>query len=321
MTNKRSGRVAAALLLAACAAFPQTPAALPAFEVATIKPAAPITPQAMMSGKVHIGLKIESGRVDIGFMSLSALIGAAYEVKPYQITGPDWITSERFDIMAKLPEGATKEQVPDMLKALLAERFKLTVHHEGKEHPIYELVVGKNGSKLNPSPSDVPADITPPADSKGSSAGFTLGSGNSQMRVVPSPDGKGATTTGGETGKTAVTMGPDGMMHMEIEKMTMAKLAETLSGMAGRPVLDKTGLAGNYQVALDLSMQDMMSAARAAGVGGPGMPAPPPADAASDPSGGSAFTSVEKLGLRLEPKKESIDSIVVDHIEKTPTEN
>lgn len=309
-------KLAAALLLAVGAAFPQT-----AFEVATIKPAAPITPQAMMSGKVHIGMKIEAGRVDIGFMSLSALIGAAYEVKPYQITGPDWMTGERFDIMAKLPEGAAKEQVPDMLKALLAERFRLTVHHEGKEQPVYELVVGKSGSKLKESPPDPPADAAPLADSKGSSAGFTLGSGNSQMRVVPNPDGKGATTTGGEMGKTAVTMGPDGLMHMEIERITLAKFAETLSGMAGRPVLDKTGLPGNYQIALDLSMQDMMSAARAAGVGGPGMPALPPTDAASDPSGGSVFTSVEKLGLRLEPRKEQIDAIVVDHIEKTPTEN
>jgi uncharacterized protein (TIGR03435 family) len=124
-----------------------------------------------------------------------------------------------------------------------------------------------------------------------------------------------------------MTMGPDGMMHMEVEKITMPKFAEMLTSMAGRPVLDKTGLQGNYQIALDLSMQDMMSAARAMGpgMGGSGMPAPggnpAPADAASDPSGGSAFASVQKLGLRLEPKKEQIDAVVIDHMEKSPTEN
>jgi uncharacterized protein (TIGR03435 family) len=227
-----------------------------------------------------------------------------------------------------MPEGATKEQVPDMLKALLAERFKLTVHREGKEQAVYELVVGKNGSKLKESPADPPADAAPPAaDAKGSGGGFTVRSGNDQVHVTPNAAGRGAVITGGENGRTAMTMGPDGMMHMEVEKITMPKFAEMLTSMAGRPVLDKTGLQGNYQIALDLSMQDMMSAARAMGpgMGGSGMPAPggnpAPADAASDPSGGSAFASVQKLGLRLEPKKEQIDAVVIDHMEKSPTEN
>jgi uncharacterized protein (TIGR03435 family) len=331
-------RIAAGLLVAACAAFPQTPAAAPAFEVATIKPAVPITPQAVMSGKLHVGMKIESGRADIGFMSLSDLIGAAYEVKTYQISGPDWMGSQRFDILAKMPEGASKEQVPDMLKALLAERFRLALHRAGKEHAIYALVVGKNGLKLKESPPDdviapagAEAGTDPAPGPKPAGGGFTVGAGGSQVRVTPNADGKGVSVSGGENGKTAVRMGADGTMHMEVEKVTMPKFAEMLSRFAGRPVVDMTGLKGRYQIALDLSMQDMQAAAKSAGMGlslgmGPGVGlagggSPAPADAASDPSNGSLFASVQQLGLKLEPKKDRFDSIVVDHVEKSPTEN
>ena len=64
------------------------------------------------------------------FVSLKNLIERAYSIKSYQVFGPDWLESERFDVTAKLPEGATQADVPKMLQALLAERFKLTVHHE-----------------------------------------------------------------------------------------------------------------------------------------------------------------------------------------------
>src|ERR1019366_1137981 len=132
-------------LLAAGAAFAQ----VPEFEVATIKAATPPDRGQIMAGApMHVGMKIDAARVDIGFMSLADLIRTAYDVKPYQISGPDWIKSERFDILAKMPDGATKEQVPAMLQALLADRFKLTVHKESQEHPIYALIVGKGGSKL-----------------------------------------------------------------------------------------------------------------------------------------------------------------------------
>src|SRR6266513_2944286 len=96
-----------------------------AFEVASIRSAEPITPAMIQAGKMHVGMKIDAGKVDIGFFSLRELIPLAYEVKPFQLTGPDWLSAQRFDILAKLPEGATKEQVPAMLRALLEERFKL----------------------------------------------------------------------------------------------------------------------------------------------------------------------------------------------------
>jgi uncharacterized protein (TIGR03435 family) len=122
-----------ALVLVAVVVSGQTP---PAFEVASIKPAPPITTIAaqIQSGKIHVGMTIDAARVDIGFMSLADLIRVAYRVKPYQISGPDWMREERFDIVAKLPDGASTDQVPEMLQALLAERFNLKVHRESKEH-------------------------------------------------------------------------------------------------------------------------------------------------------------------------------------------
>jgi uncharacterized protein (TIGR03435 family) len=115
-------------------------------------------------------------------------------------------------------------------------------------------------------------------------------------------------------------------MHLEAPKMNMAALADSLSRFFDRPVVDLTELKGSYQVALDLSMDDLRNAARNAGFMGPGMGggrdgARPEADAASDPTGTSIFAAVQQLGLKLEPRKTPVDLVVIDHLEKTPTEN
>ena len=122
----------------------------PAFEVASIKPSEPITPAMVAAGKLHAGMKIDGKRVDIGNFSLMQLICKAYDVKPYQVSGPSWLQAvglagQRFDIVANLPEGATKEQVPQMLQNLLAERFKLAIHQASKDQAVYAMVIGKGG--------------------------------------------------------------------------------------------------------------------------------------------------------------------------------
>jgi uncharacterized protein (TIGR03435 family) len=135
--------------------------------------------------------------------------------------------------------------------------------------------------------------------------------------------------TNPETGTTKVTVGANGQMHMEMERMTMANLAQTLTPMLDRPVVDHTELKGAFTIALDLSIQDMMQIARTAGIGGTGasipigapIPLGAPGLAASDPSGGSIFMSVQQLGLRLEKQKAPIETIVVDSAEKNPTDN
>jgi uncharacterized protein (TIGR03435 family) len=284
------------------------------------------TPNQIASG-AHLGMNVDAARVDIGSLSLANLICLAYNVKPYQVQGPDWMSAERFDVIAKLPEGASPEQVPQMLQALLAERFQLKVHRESKEHSVYALVVGKNGPKLKESPpdSDAPADAPPPAGS------MVIGTGQNQMRLSGRPDDpKGMSIAGGPIGNAHVSVGPNGAIHLEIEKMTLAAFADFVGRFVDRPVVDMTDVKGSYQMALDLSTQDLVAVARTVGLGmGVDMPmrrtagdaARQPADTASDPSGGSIFAAVQQLGLKLDPRKASIELIVIDQVQKTPTDN
>jgi len=302
-----------------------------AFEVASIRSAAQITPETITSGKLHVGMKIDAGRVDIGYASLRDLVVQAYDVKPFQVTAPDWMATQRFDILAKMPEGATKEQVPTMLRTLLEDRFKLVAHRENREQSTYSLEVGKNGPKFKEAPArDVPAPDAPPKPE--GKADMVIGAGDQQVRINRTGAGQGGTQTlsmsNAQTGTTKIAMGANGQMHMEMERMTMATLAQTLTPMLDRPVLDHTDLKGEFTIALDLSLQDMMQMARTAGIAGVGAPiggAPgalgPAGLAASDPSGGSIFVSVQQLGLKLEKQKAPIETIIVDSASKDPSEN
>ena len=136
-------------IFAATLCIGQTSAS-PAFEVATVKPAAPLDMQKMaadvQAGRTpRIGMHIEADRADYIYVPLKQLIALAYKVKPYQVSGPSWMDSTRFDIDAKLPDGASKDDVPAMLQNLLQERFKLAVHRDSSEHKVLALVVAKGG--------------------------------------------------------------------------------------------------------------------------------------------------------------------------------
>jgi uncharacterized protein (TIGR03435 family) len=296
-----------ALTLGLClsAAYGQT------FEVASIKPAGPLDPQKIVSGQMKIGKKVDKARVEYSSMSLDALLMDAYEVKSYQLVGPSWIggiTAPRFDIQAKMPEGATEKDIPKMMQALLAERFGLKMHKSSKEQNIYALVVVKPGVLK-------PAETIPETPEDPNQPGFKM-SGNVQ-------DGKGITVDAGRNGKTKMNMSPDmKTMHMEIGKLPMLGLVELLTRMVDRPVVDMTELKGDYHVALDLPLSAMMAMAgqmMPTGMGGGGDGGNKMAEA-SDP-GTSVFESVQKMGLKLEPRKGPMETIVVDHLEKAPTEN
>jgi uncharacterized protein (TIGR03435 family) len=296
--------VCAGLVLAASSLLGQTTAAAPTFDVASIKPSEPITPAMVQAGRIHAGMKTDGTRVDIGNFTLLQLITKAYDVKNYQVQGPSWMTpmAQRFDIVANLPAGATKEQVPQMLQALLAERFKLVIHRDTKEHNVYALVVAKGGAKITQTPEPAPA-----GDGAAPNPAIT---GSSSLTVSQSKGG-GAEVSDGKS------------VRFEISKASMALLAEGLSPLVDRPIVDMTELKGNYDVTFEVSMQELMSAARAAGAAvpqaTPGASATP-ADAASDP-GGSIFTAIQSLGLKLEPRKAPLLMIVVDQAEKMPTDN
>jgi uncharacterized protein (TIGR03435 family) len=257
-----------ALLLAA-AGLGQTAPAQPAFEVASIKPAPPLTPELMRSGRLHLGVRIDKAIADFGGVSLTDLIARAYRVKSFQVSGPDWMNAARFDILAKLPEGASMDSVPEMLQALLADRFQLKLHRDSKEFPVYALIVGKGGAKLPPKPADY-----------------------------------------------------DSTARNKLRPMTMENYAGLLSTVVDRPVVDQTGLKGEYMVSMDVMVHALqsrvkaMAARQAAAMGGGG-----PTDAASDPSDSDTFRAVQALGLKLEPQKLPMPLLVIEHLEKTPTED
>lgn len=289
--------IACAAIVVSLSAPAQTP---PAFEVAVIKPSLPMAEAIplLRAGKLKAGVSIDKARVDMGFVTLTDLIVQAYAVKPHQIAGPDWLSMERFDIQAKLPDGATEDQVPQMLRTLLAERFGMKTHTESRTLSAYALIVGKNGAKLQP--STLPPD---PEPAKGLTA------------LTPSAGGM-VTASAGPAGPTRMTMGANGV-QMVMLKAKISALADLLTSILGKPVVDRTGLTGYYQIALDIPQEDVQNVARALGMGGPANAVGVPAD----PGGSSMFQAVEQFGLRLDAGKEQIETLVIDHIEKQPTAN
>jgi uncharacterized protein (TIGR03435 family) len=247
----------------------------PAFEVASVKIAEP------QGDQVRGGMRLDQGRLTIGYASLRDLMSRAYEVKAPQITGPAWIDTERYDVSAKIPEGVAREQVAAMLRTLIEERFQLKMHRESKEMPVYELVPGKNGVKL-----DKAAEPTAPA----------------RMTM----EGYG-----------------DGVMHASIISASMANFSDMLGRWTDHPVIDKTGIADKFDIKLDLSTEDLQrSRSSNVIVRGPGGGPPPSSGPAPEGNpAGSLFTSIQKLGLKLEPKRANLDLLVVDKAEKVPLEN
>ncbi len=296
-------RLAAAFVfLTATAAFAQTPT----FEVAVVKPSSQEQLQAAMRAgqRPKIGVTIDKNRVDISFQSLSDILARAYEVAPFQISGPDFLKTERFDILAKLPTGATEEQVPQMLQALLAERFKLTVHREKKEAGIYALVVSKGGlKKMKPATAEELAPEPQPGDQTQSTpfGKMTIRqtSNNGMVGFMPG------------IGTLKVSAGASGE-HIEMSNLTTERFAQLLMSGTDRVVIDKTGLKGAYEASFDISMDAPMAQSPGGEGGGASASAPP-----MNPM----FMAVEQLGLKLEQQKDQVETIVIDHIEKTPTDN
>jgi uncharacterized protein (TIGR03435 family) len=272
----------------------------PTFEVAVIKPSLPMaqTIPLLREGKLKAGMSIDKARVDMGFVTITDLIVEAYKVKPPQISGPDWLSMERFDIQAKLPDGASEDQVSQMVRAMLAERFGMKTHTESRERSAYALVVGKNGARLPP--STLPPDPEP-------AKGLTT--------LTPSAGGT-VTSSGGPAGPTRMTMGPNGIQIVML-KAQISGLADLLSSILGKLVVDRTGLTGYYQIALDIPQEDVQNVARALGMGGQAAAIGVP----TDPGGSSMFQAIEKFGLRLDSGKEQIETLIVDRIEKLPTPN
>ncbi len=284
-------------LVLAVAAAAQTPGKA-AFEAASVRPASPNGPTRKRGGP---GTN-DPGRFSYERATLSQALMAAYDVEADEISGPGWIESDRFDIQATVPRGTSSEEFRHMLQDLLVERFSITLHHESKDLPVYELVVAKNGPKLKRS-SD---DYTPEP------GGVIPEGGNRPL------DKNGFPIL--QRGEGQVGWFDHGVLRNSFRRHTMAQLAVELEQVfnlaTGAPVgtqqphiVDKAGLDGEF----DFTMEHSIT------LSAPGYPA---SDLPEAPAGPSLFTALEQqLGLKLEKKKESLDVIVIDRAIRIPVEN
>jgi uncharacterized protein (TIGR03435 family) len=227
---------------------------------------------------------------------------AAYDMQAFKITLPDWARTTRYDVIAKVPAGATKARVGVMWQNLLKDRFGVVLHHELKEFQVYELTVAKGGPKMKG--TDLPETADP----------FDFGA------AAPKFGPEGALDVNGTGSVVTVFPGPKGAtVRLAAKGFTIAEFAARLGGLTTHPVVDRTGLTGRFDFVLEFTPDSSRLS----------LPPPPPGaapldapgDGASDP-GSDAVSAVERqLGLKLTNSKAMFDAIVVDHAEEIPTEN
>ena len=223
----------------------------------------------------------DPGRIAYRGTWLSNLMSQAFGIPPDQIIGPDWLGRERYDVVANIPEGATKEQFNAMLGNLLRDRFHLRFHIESRTRAVYVLRVANNGPKFKET-----AAVSAPEDAKGKvgldAEGFpTMPPGRRGMTAMPRP----------------------GQIFMTAQDMSIAELARAIddppSGI-DRPIIDETGLTGRYDFKLHMEWGRVTDIGAAPNV----------------------FSAVEgQLGLKLEKANRRLDHLIIDSIDREPTEN
>ena len=279
------------LLVAASTAFAQ---AKPAFEVASIRPSAD-----QVTG-VRVGFQATGSQVRVTGMSIKDYVGIAFGTRPQQIEGPEWIGSQRFDVVATIPDGVPSSQATAMLRTLLEDRFQLKVHRESKDLPVYVLGVSKAGARLTESKPD-PNALAEPAGTVNVSGG-----GNNT--------GVGVNIGGGRSFAVADN-------QVQIRGMQMRDVAEVLTRFVDRVVVDQTGLTKTYDVTLELT-PDEFNAIRIRSAVNAGVPLPPQAMRLLDNASPDTLSApLSKFGITFEAKKAPLEVVVIDSVLKTPTEN
>lgn len=281
------------------------------FDAATIKPSDP--PGGLSRRLDFRGTSIDPGRFTASNMSLKQLIVVAYGLKPYQVVGPDWMDSERFDVQAETSAAVPRDKMTALLQPFLEQQFKLKTHRESKVMDTYTLILSDK-SKLKPASSARVEPTLPDAP------------------LPPRPDGRSADEIKLLRSREPLPPGMF-MMGMSAQGMTltgnssMQGLTDMLARQMDRPVLDGTNLEGIYAIHLTYAPPASLMAG-ASGVkiqmaermqkdnGGPSDDATPAAPAPS------LFTALQQqLGLKLDPRKSPVELLVVDHAEKSPVGN
>ena len=275
------------------------------FDVASVKPnTAPMTAQTVHSN-IPLGpqdmFTPTGGLLSSTNWPLFQYMIFAYKLTPNQVQSvqtqlPKWATTTRYDIEARAAGNPTKDQYRLMMQALLADRFKLAIHFEAKQVPVYAVVLdkpGKFGPQFRQHPADSPCSTAAPTEQ-----------GAAPTQADGFPEICGAFV--------GVQPSNAGRLKLGARNVPMAMIAATLSipelTGADRPVIDKTGLTGNYDIVIEYTPQ----------INGP---LPPGVNFQPDQSGPTFLEAMkEQLGLKLDKQTAPIDSVVVDHIEQ-PSEN
>ena len=268
------------------------------FEVASIKPSNP-NPATPMAAAPMILPAL--GRLTAQNVTLRMLVMGAYQKQPFEIVGgPPWHNSEKFDINARAADASgTTDQILGMLQTLLADRFKLKMHTETREVPVYHLVLargdGKLGQKMKPSTENCPdfkaqQQAQLEAIAKGGLAALAAGTKPGQpCSIAPMPSAPGS-------------------ISMKASGQAIPTLILLLTQLVGRPVIDKTGLTGLYDFELTIDMQTLARLYADLGVN---MPLSP-----NLPEGPSLMTLLqEDLGLKLDSQRGPGDVLVIDSAE------
>jgi uncharacterized protein (TIGR03435 family) len=266
-------------------ALATTLSAAETFDVASVKPS---------TGSIEDPRRLNvtpTGNFTATNITVRALLRYAYDVQDFQLAGgPSWLNDDRFDVVAKAPDGTSAARIRLMLQSLLMERFKLRVHNETRDAPLYALIVARKDRALGPElrRSQVDCSTAPPQGQ---------GPPDPAMRcnyIGPTP--------GAELSSARA--------RMAVRGVTMDGLARQLVPVLRRGVINRTELSGYFDADFDVAAEF-------------GPPPPPPGvrDPLDRPSLPSLFSVFpEQLGLRLEPTRGPVDVIVIDTLEK-PTAN
>jgi bla regulator protein BlaR1 len=261
-----------------------------AFDVASVRP--------NVSGDLRATLQaMPGGRFVATNAPLRTLIREAYALQAFQMSGgPGWLDFDRFDIVAKSEKNPTPVQARVMLRALLAERFQLTVHTETRDLPLYALTLARADGKLGPQLRRTGTDC--------SGAPEWLGTGPPPLRP---PSLRGSIGSSGGTGPEAPcrSAGPGSGGAMRFRGVTLEAFAKFLAMPVRRPVIDRTGLTGDFDIELEMTAEL-------------GPPPPPPGmpDRVDRTAAPSIFTAIqEQLGLKLDSQRGPVDVLVIDRVE------
>jgi len=254
------------------------------FEVASVKPAA--EGRTGVSRPGGPSANVDPGLVTYQKFSLWSLLIRAYGVRNYQVQGPAWIATEQYDVSARVPVGVSPDRIPAMLQNLLVERFRITMHWETREEPVYALVAGKGGPKLKKSAKELDPEI-----------------GGSANLVANSLENTSA-----------------GLMMPEV---TLPIFANTLATLINHPIVDMTGIEGTFDITLNVSMATLagMRGAESASAVSSSLETPGNAESVASAPTNSLFAAIKELGLVLETRRAPIKHLVIESALKVPTEN